>query len=107
MGQVELCTDASYMQRLFKKCRQPRFQTSSHADRWLQLRAHQIKDISLSGPSRSSMTNPCGGCRKGNVETDSLAAKRASEIFNKEAAEVQAWLQACRCSSLEGAGKIA
>ena len=103
VGQVELCTDASYVQRLFKKCRQPRFQASSHADLWLQVKAaqrardvalHKIKAHLSFSAFKAQRDQSLWWMWAGNVEADSLASKRASEIFNKEAAEVQAWLDA-------------
>ena len=71
-GELKLCTDAAYVQRVFRKCRQPRFILQCHWDLWtyviskpkgnVRLFCAKSNHISLSPPSGLNITGSSGGC---------------------------------------------
>ena len=89
-GDLQLCTDAAYVQRTFKKCRRPTYLPQCHWQLW-SLVKHAQRSRCQSA-FRAQYDLELWWMWEGNVRADSLASGRAAQLYSNDV--VEAWLDA-------------
>ena len=102
-GDLQLCTDAAYVLKTFRKCRQPSHFPKCHWDLWSLVKLaqrsrcltlHKIKSHLSESAFQAQYDRELWWMWAGNVRADSLASDRAAALFDSTVVTAQNWLDA-------------